>query len=86
MTVVFELTGTGAVTNLRYNDTATERMIQIDEPTQLPWRKELTGRKRDYVTLSAIAEGEGTATCKLTVDGKEVATATDTGVVECRVG
>jgi hypothetical protein len=62
-------------------------MVTVDEPIQLPWRKEITGRKKDYITLSAAPEGDVAATCKLTVDGKEVATDTDTGgVVECRVG
>jgi hypothetical protein len=68
-------------------DVSTERMVTVDEPTQLPWRKEITGRKKDYITLNAAPESGVAATCKLTVDGKEVATDTDTGgVVECRVG
>ena len=87
MTVVFELTGTGQVRKISYNDVSTKRMAFVDEPTQLPWRTEITGARSDYLTLSAIPLGDVAATCKLTVDGKEVATQTeDGGVVECRVG
>jgi hypothetical protein len=87
VTVVYELTGPGKVYKIRYNDVSTKRMAFVDEPTQLPWRKEITAPKTDYMTLSAIVVDDNPdATCKITVAGKEVTTSTDSGVVECRVG
>jgi hypothetical protein len=86
VTVAFELTGTGKVEKIRFNDVNTHQMSFVDPPTQLPWRKEITGPESDYLTLSAITIGDTPVTCKITIDGKEVATATDTAVPECKVG
>ena len=86
-TVVYELSGAGKVRKIRYNDVRTKRMAFVDEPTQLPWRMEITGPKSDYMTISAIVvDDNADATCKITVDRTEVATSTEGGVVECRVG
>lgn len=89
--MVYEITGAGKVEKIRFDDVRTHRMSFVDEPTQLPWRKEVNGTKSDYISLSAILIDDDNTTdettCKVTVDGKEVATDTQTGgVVECRVG
>ncbi|NUS72111.1 MAG: hypothetical protein HOQ05_01760 [Corynebacteriales bacterium] len=79
--VVYALTGDGDVAAVSYS---TDEGGNIAQETQasLPWRKELT-RKGFFRTYTLTAQrdsgGEGSLTCTITVDGKELASNTSTG-------
>src|SRR5205809_6825988 len=74
MTVVYEATGAGRASLIRYVDVSTQRVVHMSEGAALPWRKEATGKKTDHVTLTVSSAAEkDVVSCRLVVDGKEVA-------------
>lgn len=87
--VMYEVTGPAKATNVTYTKEGFQ-MEQVANPT-LPFRKELTFT--DTVTgfsgLSLVAQNgqaSGDITCRILVDGKEVANSTSSGayaVVSC---
>jgi hypothetical protein len=84
MTVVYEATGAGRASLIRYVDVSTQRVVHMAEGAPLPWKKEATGKKTDHVTLTVSAATEKeVVSCRLMVNGKEVATETSPTIVEC---
>jgi len=78
--VVYEVTGDGPVSIvfLKEDGATPERATDTD----LPWRKELKmSEDAALVTVTAIRAGSdsGTITCRLTIDGEEVAKKTANG-------
>ncbi|MFU8851015.1 MmpS family transport accessory protein [Micromonospora sp. SL1-18] len=69
LTVVYEVTGTGAV-DLQFYD-ANGDFFQIDG-VRTPWRMAFTANDRERVQLIASAVGPGDATCRITINGKVV--------------
>lgn len=85
--VVYEVTGDAANVNVTYMEFKDGTDVTPTDETvaALPWTKEVT--VKDYikeggaVIVTTGAEG-GSVTCKLTVDGKEVATETVSGAFQ----
>lgn len=79
--IVYEVTGDAPAADITYTTYGDEMTTNEESVTTLPWTKEVktTGIiKEGSLIVSTGAEG-GTVTCKITVDGKEVKTATATG-------
>jgi hypothetical protein len=85
--IVYEVTGDAANVNVTYMEFKDGTDVAPTDETvaALPWTKEITAK--DYikeggaVIVTTGAEG-GSVTCKLTVDGKEVATETVSGAFQ----
>lgn len=83
--VVYEVTGTGRANNITYGDVT--KGLSQQNGTKLPWTK--TAPASDGFAaygLTAQNGGSGEISCKITVDGKEVANNTSSGqyaVVSC---
>ncbi|GAA4688394.1 MmpS family transport accessory protein [Phytohabitans rumicis] len=78
--VVYEVSGDGPVSIVYLKEDG--RSLAPAKDTDLPWRLELTLEKDAVaVTVTAIrrAGGDGEVTCRITVDGKEVAKRTAKG-------
>ncbi|MET8909900.1 MmpS family transport accessory protein [Micromonospora sp. NPDC004551] len=67
--VVYEVTGTGAV-DVQFYD-ANADFFQIDG-VPAPWRMALTANDRERVQVIATPTGSGTASCRIIIDGKVV--------------
>ncbi|MDQ3787034.1 MAG: DUF4190 domain-containing protein [Actinomycetota bacterium] len=79
--IVYEVTGDAPSADITYSTYGDEMTTNQETVTKLPWRKEVTTTgiiKDGQLIVSTGAEG-GSVTCKLTVDGKEVKTATASG-------
>jgi hypothetical protein len=79
--IVYEVTGDAPSADVTYSTFGDEMTTNQETVTKLPWRKEVTTTglvKEGQLIVSTGAEG-GSVTCKLTVDGKEVKTATASG-------
>ena len=83
--VVYEVTGTGRANNITFGDVT--KGLSQQNGTKLPWKK--TAPTSDGFAaygLTAQNGGSGEISCKITVDGKEVANNTSSGqyaVVSC---
>lgn len=83
--IVYEVTGDATNVDVTYSVFNEDDYSTKDETVAtLPWTKEV--RTKGYVKEGQIivttGEAGGTVTCKITVDGKEVETATATGPFE----
>ncbi|GAB1509290.1 DUF4190 domain-containing protein [Actinophytocola sp. KF-1] len=79
--IVYEVTGDAPSADITYSTFGDEMTTNQETVTKLPWRKEVTTTglvKEGQLIVSTGADG-GSVTCKLTVDGKEVKTATASG-------
>jgi hypothetical protein len=82
LTVVYEATGQGKASTVVYIGSPGDKPMTQQAPA-LPWTKEVKAKKGDYVSVSVVGESDfdsesGTAggaqvTCRITVNGKEVA-------------
>jgi hypothetical protein len=83
--VVYEVTGTGRANNITFGDVT--KGLSQQNGTKLPWKK--TAPTSDGFAaygLTAQNGGSGQISCKITVDGKEIANNTSSGqyaVVSC---
>jgi hypothetical protein len=73
-TISVEVTGTSQASEVKYNLSAS---VGTERDVALPWKKET---RSEFVPTSVTATGANGApvTCRIVVDGKEVATATST--------
>lgn len=79
--IVYEITGDAPSADVTYSTYGDEMTTNQETVTQLPWRKEVTTTgivKEGQLIVSTGVDG-GSVTCKVTVDGKEVKTATASG-------
>jgi hypothetical protein len=83
--VVYEVTGTGKANNITYGDVT--KGLSQQNGTKLPWKKTVPSSEGFAAYgLTAQNGGSGDISCKITVDGKEVASNTSSGqyaVVSC---
>jgi hypothetical protein len=79
--IVYEVSGDAPSANISYSTIGDTTTINQETVTTLPWSKEVRTKglvKEGSLTVSTNADG-GSVTCKVTVDGKEVKTATASG-------
>jgi hypothetical protein len=80
--IVYEVTGDAANVDVTYSVFNEDDFSTKDETVAtLPWTKEVKtkGYVKEGQLIVTTGEAGGTVTCKITVDGKEVETATATG-------
>jgi hypothetical protein len=83
--IVYEVTGDAANVDVTYSVFNEDDFSTKDETVAtLPWTKEVKtkGYVKEGQLIVTTGEAGGTVTCKITVDGKEVETATATGPFE----
>jgi Mycobacterium membrane protein len=83
--IVYEVTGDAAGVSVTYSVFNEDDFSTKDETVAtLPWTKEVKtkGYVKEGQLIVTTGEAGGTVTCKITVDGKEVETATATGPFE----
>jgi len=76
--VTYEVSGDAKNVDVSYGETLDQKEETV---ATLPWTKEMENKgvyKGGMLTVTTDENG-GTVTCKITVDGKEVSTKTDTG-------
>jgi hypothetical protein len=79
--IVYEVSGDATdvdVTYTTFGDTAATNQETV---ATLPWSKEVktTGLVKEGQLIVSVGQGGGSVTCKVTVDGKEIKTATASG-------
>jgi hypothetical protein len=83
--IVYEITGDATNVDVTYS-TFSDADVQTKDETvaTLPWTKETKtkGYVKEGQVIVTTGEAGGTVTCKITVDGKEVETATASGPFE----
>ncbi|HEX6360933.1 DUF4190 domain-containing protein [Actinophytocola sp.] len=79
--IVYEVTGDAANVDVTYSTFGDEMTTNDETVAALPWTKEVKtkGLVKEGQLIVTTGESGGTVTCKITVDGKEVETATATG-------
>jgi hypothetical protein len=79
--IVYEVTGDAAGVDVTYSTFGDEMTTNDETVATLPWSKEVktTGLVKEGQLIVTTGEAGGTVTCRITVDGKEVETATATG-------
>jgi hypothetical protein len=79
--IVYEVTGDAAGVDITYSTYGDEVSTNNETAATLPWTKEVrtTGIVKEGQLLVTTGEAGGTVTCKVTVDGKEVATTSASG-------
>jgi hypothetical protein len=83
--IVYEVTGDATNVDVSYSVFNEDDFSTKDETVAtLPWTKEVKtkGYVKEGQLIVTTGEAGGTVTCKITVDGKEVETATATGPFE----
>ena len=83
--IVYEVTGDATGVSVTYSVFNEDDFSTKDETVAtLPWSKEVKtkGYVKEGQLIVTTGEAGGTVTCKITVDGKEVETATATGPFE----
>lgn len=80
--IVYEVTGDAPSTDITYSTFGDEMTTNNETVTTLPWKKEVTttGIVKDGQLIVTTGADGGSVTCKLTVDGEVVKTATASGV------
>ena len=86
-TVLYEVLGDGKANNITYSADGRGGLVQ-EANVSLPWRKEVTfdGRSFKIGNMNAQNAGDGSITCRISVDGKVVKELTSPGrfsVVSC---
>jgi hypothetical protein len=79
--IVYEITGDAPSADVTYTTFGDSTSTNQETVTTLPWTKEVTTKgivKEGQLIVTTGADG-GSVTCKVTVDGKEVKTATASG-------
>jgi hypothetical protein len=79
--IVYEVTGDAPAADVTYSTFGDQMTTNQETVTTLPWTKEVTTTgivKEGQLIVTTGADG-GSVTCKITVDGKEVKTATASG-------
>ncbi|MFC4855752.1 MmpS family transport accessory protein [Actinophytocola glycyrrhizae] len=78
----YEVTGDAPSADVTYSTYGDEMTTNQETVTQLPWHKEVTttGIVKDGQLIVTTGPDGGSVTCKLTVDGEVVKTATASGV------
>jgi predicted small secreted protein len=92
-TFSFEATATGSETIEKVNAgmDISEEGRKVEEGAANPWRHEVTttdfpeGMIPQILVQNLISGGGSTVTCRILMDGKEIANETGEGIVECRV-
>ena len=79
--IVYEITGDAPSADVTYTTFGDSMTTNQETVTQLPWRKEVstTGIVKEGQLIVTTGADGGSVTCKVTVDGKEVKTATASG-------
>lgn len=79
--IVYEVTGDAPNVNVNYSTYGDEVTTNQETVTTLPWTKEVTtkGIVKEGQLIVTTSDAGGSVTCKVTVDGKEVQTATASG-------
>ena len=79
--IVYEVSGDAPAADITYSTFGDEMTTNQETVTKLPWRKEVTttGIVKDGQLIVTTGADGGSVTCKLTVDGKVVKTATASG-------
>lgn len=79
--IVYEVSGDAPSADITYSTYGDEMTTNQETVTKLPWRKEVstTGIVKDGQLIVSTGADGGSVTCKLTVDGKVVKTATASG-------
>jgi hypothetical protein len=79
--IVYEVTGDAPSVDVTYSTYGEEMTTNQETVTTLPWTKEVRtkGLVKEGQLLVTTSEAGGSVTCKVTVDGKEVETATASG-------
>ena len=79
--IVYEVTGDAANVDVAYSTYGDQVTSSNEAVTTLPWTKEVKtkGIVKEGQLIVTTGEAGGTVTCKVTVDGKQVETATATG-------
>lgn len=87
-TVTYEVSGDGPANNISYTSDLGGSVAQVQNPA-LPWTMDIAMGETRFAVGSVTAQrgsGEGSVTCRILVDGKEIKTSTSTGeyaVVSC---
>jgi hypothetical protein len=81
--IVYEVSGDATNVNVTYTTFGDSMTSNQETAATLPWTKEMKtkGLVKEGQLIVTTGETGGTVTCKVTVDGKEVKTATATGVL-----
>jgi hypothetical protein len=79
--IVYEVTGDATGVDVTYSTWGDSVTSSNETLATLPWTKEIKtkGVVKEGALIVTTGEAGGTVTCKVTVDGKEVKTATATG-------
>ncbi|MGB3442524.1 MAG: MmpS family transport accessory protein [Actinophytocola sp.] len=79
--IVYEVTGDAPTADITYTTFGSEMTTNNETVTTLPWSKEVrtTGIVKDGQLIVTTGADGGSVTCKLTVDGEVVKTATASG-------
>ncbi len=79
--IVYEISGDAANVDVTYTTFGDTMTTNQETAATLPWSKEIKtkGLVKEGSLMVTTGETGGTVTCKVTVDGKEVKTATATG-------
>lgn len=79
--IAYEITGDAPSADVTYTTFGDSMSTNQETVTTLPWSKEVktTGLVKDGQLIVTTGADGGTVTCKITVDGKEVKTATASG-------
>jgi hypothetical protein len=79
--IVYEVSGDATGVDVIYSTYGDQVTSSNETVAALPWTKEVktTGIIKEGALIVTAGESGGTVTCKVTVDGKEVKTATATG-------
>lgn len=79
--IVYEVSGDATGVDVIYSTYGDQVTSSNETVATLPWTKEVktTGIVKEGALIVTAGESGGTVTCKVTVDGKEVKTATATG-------
>lgn len=79
--IVYEVSGDAPSADITYSTYGDEMTTNQETVTELPWRKEVstTGIVKDGQLIVSTGADGGSVTCKLTVDGEVVKTATASG-------
>lgn len=79
--IVYEITGDAPSADVTYTTFGTTTTTNQETITSLPWTKEVktTGLVKEGQLIVTTGADGGSVTCKITVDGKEVKTATASG-------
>jgi hypothetical protein len=80
--VVLEAGGGGGTAQVMYPGTSGFLDLQ-SEQVDLPWRKELTVPGQLSVLMTVISLTGDRVTCRVTLDGREVTSASGEGIVTC---